>query len=118
MGVAQESIGYCDGCGILDHHLMHGLCATCARRVEWYKDSDLRLLLGLLTAEQLETVKCTVLNALATSDQARHRETIMALSGSATDAIGKLPHEIRATMASRACRVLQGGPELEHERGA
>ncbi len=34
----RESIGYCERCGVLDHHLIRGLCLGCTEEVETVGD--------------------------------------------------------------------------------
>ena len=29
----NETIGYCQGCGVVDHHLIHELCDSCTEKV-------------------------------------------------------------------------------------
>ena len=32
----KQNIGYCELCGVLDHHLQAGICAGCADKVLYY----------------------------------------------------------------------------------
>ncbi len=40
MSNTTEYIGYCEVCGLLDHHLLGGVCPSCQSKVQTYQGHD------------------------------------------------------------------------------
>jgi len=47
----SESIGYCECCGILDHHRIEGLCAGCIKNAVNYDEIKDDISLGMEAAD-------------------------------------------------------------------
>lgn len=47
----SESIGYCECCGIMEHHRIEGLCASCMQKIVNFDEVKNDIPLGIEAAD-------------------------------------------------------------------
>jgi hypothetical protein len=52
--MATETIGECEICGVVDHHLVEGLCPGCTARVRPLVESGLRVIAAVVADRRFE----------------------------------------------------------------